>query len=401
MRHRLVEHQPYEAELPQVIVDELTSRYSKQLEIRYGGSQNKWILAPSSFVGTIKVADHEFLIQPKVPLENLLALMDVEVSSETWRKEIVGLSHDADLLAVMARLFCVACEIATRQGVRRSYVSQKESLVAPRGRIDIREIVRSPGTLSPLPCVFDEHTANNQLNQILRAGLRRARRVPALGASWQRRLLMQLAELEGVDDVTSDDWSWVVRWEPAPMEQHYATAVRLAHMLLVGSSLQSSFGDAEANTFLLNMNSLFESWVGRRLAEHCRQHEIVEQDKLDLDRDGYVKMKPDIVAKSREGGVVAVADCKYKKLAPDGDGRNPDYYQALAYATAYELDEAWLIYARLPGDAESKDVVVRNVGVALRTFGVDLSGPIDSAIGQICSFGDRMTQNSTALPQTS
>ena len=393
-QHLLTEHRPYEADLPQAVVDEISTRYSKQLEIRYGGSKDKWILAPASFVGTIRIADHEFLIRPKVPLKNLLALMDVEVASENWQREVVGLSNDADLLAVMARLFCVACESATRRGVRRSYVSQKERLVAPRGRIDIREIVRSPGTLSPLPCVFDEHTANNRLNQILRAGLRRARRVPALGASWQRRLLMQIAELDGVDDVAQGDWSWVDRWEPDPMEQHYATAVRLAHMLLVGSSLQSSFGDAEANTFLLNMNSLFEAWVGRRLVEHCRAHEIIEQDKLDLDRDGFVKMKPDIVARSREGQVVAVADCKYKKLAPDGDGKNPDYYQALAYATAYGLDEAWLIYARLPGDAESKDVVVRNVGVSLRTFGVDLSGSIDSAIAQLRDFSDRITEYS-------
>ena len=123
-QHLLTEHRPYEAELPQEIVDVLSQRHSKQLEVRYGGASGRWVLAPGSFVGTIRVADHQFLIRPKVPLENLLALMDIEVASESWHREVVGLLDDADLLAVMSRLFCVACEGATRRGIRRSYVPQ-------------------------------------------------------------------------------------------------------------------------------------------------------------------------------------------------------------------------------------------------------------------------------------
>ncbi len=390
MQHTLTEHLPFEVELPDRVVTELADRYSKQIDVRFGGAPGRWKLVANSFVGTIRVDEHQFLIKPKVPLENLLALMDIEVSSEAWQRKVVGLAVDPDLLAVMSRLFCVACENTTRRGVRRSYVEQHERLVSPRGRIDLREIVQTPGTLSPVPCVFDEHTANNRLNQILRAALQRARRVPALGASWQRRLLGQLAELEDVDDVRSNDWSWVKRWEPAPMEQHYAIAVRLAHMLLTGSSVKSKFGDSEANTFLLNMNSLFEAWVGRRLSEYYSEHDVTEQDKLDLDIDGQVKLKPDLVVRDRSNRVVAVADVKYKKLAPDGDGRNPDYYQALAYATAFDLDEAWLIYARLPTDTSTKNVVVRNVGVSLLTFGIDLSGTIENTMRQLHHIADRM-----------
>ena len=393
IQHTLTEHLPYEVELPDRVLRALADRYRDQVEVRFGGTTGRWLLVAKSFVGTIRVDEHQFLIRPKVPLENLLALMDIEVASETWQREVVGLAEDPDLLAVMARLFCVACEGTTRRGVRRSYVEQRERLISPRGRIDLREIVRKPGTLTPMPCVFDEHTANNQLNQILRAALQRARRVPALGAAWQRRLLVQLAELEDVDDVRGQDWSWVQRWEPAPMEQHYATAVRLAHMLLTGSSIKSQFGGREANTFLLNMNLLFEGWIGRRLSEFCREHDVTEQDRLDLDIDGQVKLKPDLVVRDRTNRVVAVADVKYKKLHPDGDGRNPDYYQALAYATAFALDEAWLIYARLPGDVESKDVVVRNVGIELHTFGVDLSGPIEGAVHQVRQLADRLLRN--------
>ena len=86
-------------------------------------------------------------------------------------------------------------------------------------------------------------------------------------------------------------------------------------------------------------------------------------------------------------GVAAVADCKYK-LLDDGIGRAPDYYQALAYATAYDVPEAWLIYARFRGDVSAADVPIRHVDKTVRTFGIDLTGPIEFAIEQVRALGE-------------
>lgn len=392
-RHQLIEHVPYRAALPRSVVDTLNVQFRDQIAVQLGDAEGDWTLRPGSHVGTIRIEDHEFLIRPKVRLRNLLAMMDVEVPSETWRREVVGLAEDPDLLAVMARLFCVACEDATRRGLRRSYVTMHDRLVSPRGRIDVASIARRPGLQSPVPCQFDEHTADIPLNQLLRAAVSRARRVPALGASWQRRLLMQEAELEGISG-SSTDWSWVDRWEPAPMERHYETAVRIAYLLLSGSSPQSRFGDSPTSTFLLDMNNLFEAWVGKRMRTAYPGHHIEEQARLHLDIDRQVQMRPDIVVRSPDDDeVVAVIDCKYK-LLHDGDGRNGDYYQALAYATAYGLNEAWLIYARMPGEITAKDVVVRHAGTRLRTFGIDLTGPIETAVEQVHEVAERIERSS-------
>jgi 5-methylcytosine-specific restriction enzyme subunit McrC len=386
--HVLSEYESAELQLPSEVVAVLIERHSRHLGLAPLPGLNRWLVTASSHVGSIGAGPDSFLIRPKAQLPNLLAMMDVEVPSETWRREVIALQTDPDLLSAMARLFCVACEYATARGLRRSYVAHEESLVSPRGRIDVAQIVRRAGLPMPVPCRFDEHTADIPINRLLRAAVERARRVPTLGPRWKHRLHAQLAELSEVVTPIVDS-SWVPTWQPAPMERHYETAVRLAHLLVNRLSVRSDVGETSSNTFLLNMNDLFEKWVTRRLAEHVRDVQVVAQHGVSLGAGREISMNPDITFWC-DRKVVAVADCKYK-LMHDGDGRNADYYQALAYATAYDLRDAWLIYARFPGDATGSSVRVRNTNRSLHTVGIDLTGSIQESIEQLRHVAGRLT----------
>ena len=186
---------------------------------------------------------------------------------------------------------------------------------------------------------------------------------------------------------------WVPRWDPAPMERHYETAVRLAYLILTQFSLRNDSGTEATNTFLLNMNDLFEKWVTEQLRLHTTTHRVEAQHQRSLGANGQVMMKPDITW-WRDGHVAAVADCKYK-LIEDGIGRAPDYYQALAYATAYDVPEAWLVYARFPGDVPAADVPIRHVDKTVRTFGIDLTGPIENGIEQVRRLGQLIVSADT------
>ena len=382
----LAEYGSIELDLPPSVVSEIVTNYKGRLECRATATSGRWELKAHEYVGTVRIGDHSLVIKPKMGLRNLLGLMDVEIPSETWRKEVVALADNDDLLVVMARLFCVACEDATRRGLRRAYVGRQERLVSPRGRLDLAEMVRRPGIESPIACRFDEHTADMPINQLLRAALGRARRVAGLGPRWQRRLLGQLAEFEEVSDVVQD-WGWAFRWQPAAMERHYETAVRLGNLLLSATSLRSRHGATAANAFLLDMNHLFEAWVGRRLQEICVGCTVEEQASISLDVGGQVGMRPDLVVR-RGSRVLAVADCKYKRLS-GGTGTSPDYYQALAYATAYNLPDAWLIYARFPGEPASHEVQVRHSEVRLHTVGIDMTGTTNNMVDQLRWLADR------------
>lgn len=308
--HVLSEHESRELRLAPDVVDSLASRHSQHLDLAPLGGRDRWLVTAKSYVGSIGTDEVSFLIRPKARLSNLLAMMDVEVPSETWRREVVALQTDPDLSAVMARLFCVACEYVTARGLRRSYVTKEEMLVAPRGRINVAEIVRRPGLQSPIPCRFDEHTADIPINRLLRAAVERARRIPSLAPVWKHRLRAQLVEL--ADAVTPmKDFTWVPTWQPGPMERHYVSAVRLADLLLRHASVRDAAGDVPTNAFLLNMNDLFEKWVTRRLAEASPGLDVVAQHKAALGTAREIPMEPDITF-WRGRQVMAVADCKYR-----------------------------------------------------------------------------------------
>jgi len=389
----LTEYESAEVELTVEQANALQQDFGDRVTVAPAGVDT-WRIVAQQFVGTLRSGDLVVHIAPKVGLRNLLALMDVEVPSEIWRQEIVALQRDPDLLAVMARLFCVAMEDLSRRGIFRSYVAREERLVAPRGRIDLVAQMRRPGLVSPVACRFDEHTADTRVNRLLKAALNVARRVPGVAPIWQRRLLMQLGLLDEVQSgVRQVDW--VERWEPSAMELHYTTAVRLAALLMRSSSLATQAGNVNSNSFLLNMNSLFERWVGRRMDE-ILSVEVREQFSTSLGGDGEIGMNPDLTF-WRGSQVVAVADCKYK-LTSVGLGRSSDYYQALAYATVLGLRECWLLYARLPGETPARDVAIRNSDIAVRTFALDLTGSIDAAVLQLHDFGRRLLAD-TAMAQ--
>lgn len=368
-RIQLREWRRRDVRLPRVIVDRLVGSHAEHIGVSPTADPDTWTLRPTSFVGTIRCDDHVFLIQPKASLPNLLAMMGVPISSEVILPDLVELKQQDDLLVVMARLLCVAVESTTRQGIRRDYVVREDRLLSPRGRIDVPALARMPGTVMPVPCRFDDHTADIPINRLLKAAMSRVVRLPDLPPSWRRRLLLQLHEFEDVGP--PGPLEWARSWTPSRMERHYRTAVHLSRVILEGGAIADQFGPTQSTSFLLNMNQLFEHYVTRQIQLALPDHTVTAQDHVTLGRDGSVTMRPDIVI-SRGGRTVGVADCKYK-LLDDDFGRSHDYYQALAYAMAYGLDEAWLIYARDDGQTSLSDVPVRHSPVWLRTVGIDLS----------------------------
>lgn len=378
--------------LPQPVVADLVANHRDHLEVTPTESPDRWRIRAQQFVGTVTVRDTTILVRPKVHLPNLLALMGVELPASVWHAEQASLAAEPNLLVAMAKLFCISCEETTRRGIRRDYVTTHERLIAPRGRIDLRALIRRPGVEIPAPCVYDDHTANIPLNRVVKDGLSTCLRLAGLPPVWRRRVLAQMTELEEVESGMVDT-RWVADWTPSPMERHYESTVRLAALLLAGSSVSDRFGNSLVSSFLLDMNDLFERFVTAELRK-VDGVELEDQADITLGSDGSVQMRPDL-AFHRGGRVVAVADCKYKVLDSSG-GRTSDYYQALAYATAYQLSDAWLLYAIQPGASAVPTVPVRGADITLHAIGLDLNQPIDELRAEIADVGELIVNNRPA-----
>lgn len=110
---QLTEWRPTEVWLPPTVVQGLLAAHGRHLSVTPTDRADVWLLRPSSTVGTFRVDDHRFLIRTKVALPNLLAMMDVPISSEVVSPDAVDLAADEDLQHAIVRLFCVAVEATT------------------------------------------------------------------------------------------------------------------------------------------------------------------------------------------------------------------------------------------------------------------------------------------------
>jgi 5-methylcytosine-specific restriction endonuclease McrBC regulatory subunit McrC len=97
-------------------------------------------------------------------------------------------------------------------------------------------------------------------------------------------------------------------------------------------------GTVEFQGFLLNMFELFERFVlcVFRKAADSRFGIHLENAPFPLDIDRKVGIHPDLVIRGQS--FIAVGDAKYK-ITRDQQGRHPDLYQVVAYATAVRLDQ--------------------------------------------------------------
>src|SRR3546814_672875 len=226
-----------------------------RLLISVGSVSGTWVVSATSHVGVFVTPELELLVRPKVPMHNLFQMLDV--GSPAFGREQFSFGADRSLLAAIAQHFARSVERAVRNGLIRSYRAEHERLHALRGRINIAAIVRRPGLPAPVPCDFDEYTADILENRALRAALQRLLRVPGVRPRTRRTLAHSLAQFEEVSDTWIDPAS-VDRIQFTRLNRHYRQPLRLASLVLRNLSLIDRVGAADASAFAIDMNLLFQ-----------------------------------------------------------------------------------------------------------------------------------------------
>jgi 5-methylcytosine-specific restriction enzyme subunit McrC len=366
-----------------------------RLTIGVGSTPGTWSLSASSHVGAFVTPEIELLVRPKVPMHNLFQMLDVGLRTATFDRNTFSFGSDRSLLAAIAELFARSIERAVGTGLVRSYRAEHERLFTLRGRVDVGALTRRPGLPAPIPCTFDEYTADILENRALKAALRRLLRVPGVRPMARRSLSHTLARFEEVAEVGVDpeaiDGIVFTR-----LNRHYRNPLRLASLILRNLSLIDRVGSDDASAFTVDMNIVFQDWVTDRLQRHLRgQLRVVSEPTEYLGVKRQVVMYPDLTFFAGDQ-LVYVGDVKYK-ITGSGLARNPDYYQLLAYATALGLPEGVLIYCQAEGGAPEREVVVREASVRLRTHNLSLSGSMADAEAAVVALAESISTRSSAI----
>lgn len=383
----LREYQLQEVELAADTVARLTAAAAGKVTFSATATSGTWTMAATSYVGSIVIPEAQLLVRPKIGIENLLMLLDAGMPEEGWRPEVFGYGSHSELLPVFAAFFARTVDQLTSRGLFRSYRPESDRLPALRGRIDFAEQLRVPALPSPIACRFDEFTADVVENRYLLGAIDRLLRTVGIDPRTRSVLQHARGRFEAVASVLPTvhqlDGITFTR-----LTEHYRPALRLTRFVVENLSLADQIGAADASSFLLDMNRVFEDFVTRRLRSALAGRLVVlDQASIRLDERGKVPIRPDLLFKRRDEAVY-VGDVKYK-LTPSGIGRSSDYYQLLAYCTALDLDEGVLIYAQTDGALPEYEIIVRHARTRLITYRLDLSGgpaDIESSVSALAEW---------------
>lgn len=344
----------------------------------------------TSYVGALVLPGHTIWVRPKSAPDNLFRMLTVGVPAGTWDREQVGFERTEDVVAGIAEAVLRCVHLATARGLLHGYRETEERSPALRGRLMIDSLARRPWALVPAPCRFDDFTADVWENRMLRAAVR------VIGG-WSGRpgIRRECARLlDRLSEADEEPSSALLAHDPiyTRLNEHYRPALELARLVLRGHSFAETRGGLVAQSFMIDMNDLFERWVtdelGHRLEPAVR---VIAQDQTHLAEGRRVAIRPDLVFR-RGTRTLSVGDVKYK-LTGDGMARSADYFQLLAYCTTYDVPSGVLIYctADAPPDSE---VVIRHSGQRLHCISLPLHGGPELVAQRLGRVAELVSQSS-------
>ena len=389
----LVEHQESEpVELTPAQRDQISAALPRAVFLPEPGSENTYVINPKNYVGVIRAGDYTIEIQPKLDISRVLFLVAYALNPRYWRDHIVEFEDAPTLHEAIARPFAGFAERATRRGPLHGYQSIDDSLPGVRGRIRFADQIRHHQRVTtPIEVTYDEFTPDIEENRLLLAATNKLLQLRFLAEPTKQLLRRTAGRYADVTAVRYDR-----RHIPNPqitrLNGHYERPLALARLILGDETIELS-GQAVTSTGLLfDMADVFETFVHVALREALGLSDKnfpknAKGHGLYLDDNQRIRLRPDLSWWDR-GRCVMVGDVKYKKTI-DGEGKEPDLYQMLAYTTATQVDTGFLVYAA--GESEPLTHAVSLAGKQLAVETLTLSDEPEAILAEIGALAERIS----------
>jgi 5-methylcytosine-specific restriction enzyme subunit McrC len=308
-----------------------------------------------AWIGVVRLDDLEIRVVPKLAGKDHGALIDMieltrglDVLART-RAGVRSLdTGGTGLFDLIALLFAEEAERLINGGLIADYLEHEEALPLVRGRILIdRQLKQRFGRYDRIHCRFDERSTDIRYNQVLGAAAAVcARHTRDTGVRAKAQVVLGvLGEACEWSGLTRDEL--VALFEYDRLTGHYRTAHELARLILGNTNVRDLLapGSTRSFVFLINMNLLFERFIGavlrRALGEFARIHEQRRDRSIIWDADAdrrYATIIPDVLIEPLDGSNDRVAvDAKYK-LYDERATDVGDIMQTFLYAYAYRGD---------------------------------------------------------------
>ena len=342
-------------------------------------------LKARQYVGVFRLGDRTVQVLPKMyqskdpevqnqeAVRNLLYMLEYTNQLGVKQYSLASLSQqDLDWFEILTRLFAINLLEEWQRGAFRNYQSVSDNLPVLKGKWNLTEQLLRPERKHLFSVTFDEFTADNQLNRVLRYVVER---LYQLTRNFHNRQMLHELQ-QWMEDVTLLPKVNIEDLRLIPitrLNQCFEPLLNLARLFLENESIQLSSGNFQtfAFAFALDINKLFEEFVISFIDRH--RHEILPTALQDCEllsqSMGAVRylaktsnqlpvfqLKPDLVMRQKVSFPLII-DTKYKRLK-EGDRKlgvsQADFYQMYAYSQRYDCPHVLLIYPQVVGMSELK-----------------------------------------------
>lgn len=329
---------------------------------------NRTTLKARQYVGVVQLGTEAIEIIPKIDgldergtRVNLFRMLARARQLDLHEAEAARLAEQhLDILEIYIRLFCDKLFAELHRGLVSRYERQTDDLPALRGKL-LTGLQATLNAFHPerFRCEYDEFSVDTPLNRVLKAAVRRLRRVSRDGDNARRLAELDFA-LEGASAVEASALEWhKLHFDRA--NRRYAALAEMARRILENRTQDVTAGAEAGFALLFDMNELFEAYIGA-VAQACLTPPWRVQLQgptayllEDETGQGQFQIRPDITG--LEGTQPRwIIDTKWKRLDA-ADARlgvaQADVYQMLGYARRLGVERVILLYPRQQGGPEA------------------------------------------------
>ena len=340
---------------------------------------NTQILKCGGWVGTLQCDSRQIEVRPKIEnvegADTQVDLIELLIKAgiiDAEFREVANLADRATVFDLLVLWYAKKISRECNRGLSRGYTEVSDNIACKRGRIDFsKEWENRAKKRLSLACSFDEHSEDNMLNRILKAGLKAAHSSRTNLPECRIAISNALKLLEGIKDITISPQT-AKNFKPDRKDLRFRPLLLLASRFIANKSHkdiqsnESSTKDSAGLSLMWSAWSLFESYVYRELAgENPNSKFAISKEKWSIKkqvtgihmirRNGaehgtdYL-LKPDIIIYDDSGIPVMICDTKWKydiRNISEDDAtqiigkrgkfiiKKSDLYQMFAYSRYY------------------------------------------------------------------
>jgi len=322
-------------------------------------------IIPQNYIGLLKVKNKTVQILPKIAdddeeiIKNLIYMLKFTpyLKFKEFKLGNLDKAHRANFFEILINIFSNHLYSIITKNLKKNYVINQENIPFLKGKIVFTEhLKRNSIKKNMIFCQFDDFNCNIALNQIIKYT---CEFLVKLSDSIQNRKILRRI-LDFLKEVNSNfSFSRIikkldlVKRKMTRLEYEYKPLINFCDLFLNSNSIYMQSIRFENFLFLVNMNKIFEDFVGGFLTVykwnifHKQDVEIKAQSNIGylFDEPARFKLLPDFEIKMKDIKETILMDAKYKTLKPKERNfgiTQSDMYQMFGYGIRINMNKKTL-----------------------------------------------------------